>query len=55
MSLVSIEKMKEDIFFGTRSKLLLKKFVRSIPHIMRCRLDWWEDLIEYMVPVTGNS
>ena len=28
--------------------------VRFSPHIMRCILDWWEDLMEYMVRVTGN-
>ena len=28
--------------------------MRFTPHIMRCILDWWEDLMEYMVRVTGN-
>ena len=25
--------------------------VRSSPHIMGCRFDWWKDLMEYMVRV----
>ena len=29
--------------------------VRSSPHITECRIDRWEDLIEYMMRVTGNS
>ena len=28
--------------------------VHSSPHITRCRLDRWENLIEYMVRVIGN-
>ena len=33
---------------GRRSKLF-GVLVRSSPHIMGCRLDRWEDLMEYMV------
>ena len=38
---------------GRRSKLF-GVIVRSSSHITGCRLDWWEDLIEYMVRVIGN-
>ena len=29
--------------------------VRSSSHIMGCRLDKWEDLMEYMVQVVGEE
>ena len=29
--------------------------VRFSSHITGCRLDRWEDLMEYMVRITGNS
>ena len=38
---------------GRRSKLF-GVIVPSSPHITGCRLDRWEDLMEYMVLVIGN-
>ena len=40
--------------FGKISKMFWCN-ARSSPHITGCIFDWWEDLMEYMVRVTGNS
>ena len=52
-----IEYLEDDggmFCLGWRSKFF-GVIVRLSSHITGCRLDRWEDLMEYMVRVTGNS
>ena len=53
VSLLSIEKTRKERFSGKRSKLF-GVIARSSRHITGCRLDMWEDLMEYMVRVISN-
>ena len=55
MSLLSIEKTKEECFVSVGGVNCFGVIVRSSSHITGCRLDTWEDLMEYMVRVIGNS
>ena len=55
MSLLSIEKTREECFVLVRGVNCFGVIVLSFLHITVCRLDRWEDLIEYMVRVIGNS
>ena len=55
MSLLSIEKTRKECFVLEGGVNCFGVIVRSSPHITGCRLDWWEDLMEYMVLVTGDS
>ena len=54
MSLLSIEKTKKEFFVLVGGVNCFGVIVRSSSHITGCRLDRWEDLMEYMVWVTGN-
>ena len=55
MSLLSIEKRKKECFVLVGGANCFSVIVRSSSHITGCRLDRWEDLMEYMVRVIGNS
>ena len=55
MSLLSIEKTKKGCFVLVGEERLFGVLVRSSSHITGCRFDRWEDLMEYMVRVVGNS
>ena len=55
MSLLSIEKTRKECFVFVGGVNVFGVIVRSSPHITGCRLDRWEDLMEYMVWVIGNS
>ena len=44
-----------DIFCLGKRNEFLRVNLRSYPYIMGCRLERWEDLMEYTVQVTGNS
>ena len=54
MSLLSIEKTREECFVLVGRVNCFGVIVRSFSHIMGCRLDGWEDLMEYMVRLIGN-
>ena len=54
MSLFSIEKTRIECFVLVLEVTFFGVIVRSSSHITGCRLDKWEDLIEYIVRVTGN-
>ena len=45
-SLLSIEKKRKKFFVLVGGVNCFGVIVRSSPNIMRCRLDWWEDLME---------
>ena len=55
MSLLSIEKTRKECFVLVGGVNCFGVIVRLSSHITRCRLDRWEDLMEYMVWVIGNS
>ena len=55
MSLLSIEKMIKECFVLVGRVNRFGVIVRSSSHITGCRLDTWEDLVEYMVRVIGSS
>ena len=55
MSLLSIEKTRKECFFLVERVNCFGVIVRSSSHITGCRLDGWEDLMEYMVLVIGKS
>ena len=55
MSLLSIEKTRKECFVLVRGVNCLGVIVRSSSHLTGCRLDRWEDLMEYMVLVIGIS
>ena len=55
MILVSIEKTRKEFFVLVEGVNCFGVIVRSSSHITGCRLDRWEDLMEYMVRVTSNS
>ena len=55
MSLLSIEKTTKERFVLVGKINFFGVIVRSSSHITGCRLDWLEDLTEYMVRVIGNS
>ena len=55
MSLLSIEKTKKECFLMVERVHCFSSIVSSSSHITGCRLDRGEDLMEYMVRVTGNS
>ena len=55
MSLLSNEKTRKECFVLVGRVNCYGVIVRSSSHIRGCRLDRWEDLMEYMVRVTGNS
>ena len=46
MSLLSIEKKREECFVLVGGVHNFGVIVRSSPHIMKYRFDWWEDLME---------
>ena len=50
-----IKKTSEECFVLVGRVNCFGVTVRLPAHIMGCRLDRWEDLMEYMVRVTGNS
>ena len=52
---LSIEKTKKECFVLEGGVNCFGVNVRSSSSITGCRLDWWEDLMEYMVRVAGNS
>ena len=54
MSLLSVEKKSKERFVLVREVNGFGVFLRLSSHIMGCRLDGWEDLMEYMVRETGN-
>ena len=54
MSLLSIEKTKKECFVLVGGVNCFGVIVRSSSHIMGCKHDRWEDLMEYMVRVIGN-
>ena len=54
MSLLSNEKTRKECFVLVGRVNFFGVIVRSSSHITGCRLDWWEDLMEYMVRVIGN-
>ena len=55
MSLLIIEKTRKECFcLGKKSKLFWCSCA-FVFVIMGCKLDRWEDLMEYMVLVTGKS
>ena len=54
MSLLSIEKTREECFVLVGGVNCFGAILRSSSHIKGCRLDRWEDLMEYMVRVIGN-
>ena len=53
MSLLSIEKTREECFVLVGGVTCFGVIARSSSPITGCRLDRWEDLIEYIVWVTG--
>ena len=53
--LLSIEKTREECFVLVGGLNCFGIIVRSSSHITGCRLDRWEDLMKYMVRVTGDS
>ena len=53
MSLIGIE-TREAFFVLVRGVNCFGVIVRLYPHIKGCRLDRWEDLMEYMVLFTDN-
>ena len=55
MNLLSIEKTRKECFVLVEGVNYFGVIVRSSSHITGCRLDRWEDLMEYMVRVFGNS
>ena len=55
MSLLSIEKTRKECFVLLGGVNCFGVIKRSSSHITECRLDRWEDLMEYMVRVIGNS
>ena len=55
MSLLSIEKTRKECFVLVGGVNCFGVIVRSSSQITGCRLDRWEDLMEYMVRVIGNS
>ena len=55
MSLLSIEKARKECFVLVRGVNCFGVIVRSSSHIAGCSLDRWEDLMEHMVLVIGNS
>ena len=55
MSLLSIEKTRKECFVLEGGVNCFGVIVRSSPHITGCRLGKYEDLMEYMVWVVGNS
>ena len=55
MSLLSIEKTRKECFDLVGRVNCFGVIVRSSSHITEWRLDRWEDLMEYMVRVIGNS
>ena len=55
MSLLSIEKTKKEYFVLVGGVNCFGVIVLSSSHITGRRLDRWEDLMEYMVRVIGNS
>ena len=50
-----IEKTRKECFVLVGGVNCFGTIVRSSSHITGCRLDSWEDLMEYMVQVIGNS
>ena len=54
MRLLSIEKTRKECFVLVARLNCFGVIVRSSSHITGCRLDRWEDLIQYMVRVIGN-
>ena len=52
MSLLSIEETRKECFVLVGGVNCFGVIVRSSSHITGCRLDRWEDLMEYMVRVT---
>ena len=55
MSLLSIEKTRKECFVLVGRVNCFGVIVSSSSHITGCRLDRWEDLMEYMLRVSGNS
>ena len=55
MSLLSIEKTRKKWFVLVEGVNCFGVIVRSSSHITGCRQDRWDDLMEYMVRVIGNS
>ena len=55
MSLLSIEKTRKEFLVLEERLNYFCVIVRSSSHITGCRLDRWEDLMEYMVRLIGNS
>ena len=55
MSLLSIEKTRKECFVLVGGVNCFGVMLRSSSHITECRLDRLEDLVEYIVRVTGNS
>ena len=55
MSLLSIEKTRNECFVLVARVNCFCVIVRLSSHITGCRLERWEDLMEYMVRATGNS
>ena len=52
---IGIEKTRKEYFVLVGGLHCFGVIVRSSSHITGCRLDDWEDLMEYMVQVIGNS
>ena len=55
MSLLSIEMTRKECFVLVGGVNCFGVIVRSSSHVTGCRFDRWEDLMEYMVRVIGNS
>ena len=55
MSLLSIEKTRKECVVLVGKVNCFGVSMRSSSHITGCRLDRWEDLMEYVVRVIGNS
>ena len=55
MSLLSVEKTRKEFFVLVGRVNCFGVIVRLSSHITGRRLDRWEDLMEYMVRVIGNS
>ena len=54
MTLFSIEKARNECFVLVGKENYFFVIVRSSSHITGCRLDRWEDMMEYMVQAIGN-
>ena len=55
MSLLSIEKTEKECLVLVGGVNCFGVIVRSSSHLTGCRLDWWKDLMDYVVRVIGNS